>query len=39
MKRLGMITTLVGGTVALVALAVGVASIPDIQRYIRIRSM
>lgn len=39
MRSLGMLTTVVGGAVALVVLAVGVASIPDIQRYLKIRAM
>ncbi|WP_374117127.1 MULTISPECIES: DUF6893 family small protein [unclassified Streptomyces] len=39
MRTLGMITTGVAAAVALVAVAVGVKSIPDIRRYLRMRSM
>lgn len=39
MRSLGVFTTVVGGAIALVALAVGVRSIPDMQRYLKIRSM
>jgi len=38
-KELGMATTVLAAGVALVAVAVGVRSIPDIRRYFRIRSM
>jgi len=34
-----MITTAVGAAAAVVAVVVGVASIPDIRRYLKIRSM
>ncbi|MFI9106508.1 MULTISPECIES: DUF6893 family small protein [Streptomyces] len=39
MRTLGVITTGVAAAVALVAVAVGVKSIPDIRRYLRMRSM
>ncbi|MFB6507920.1 DUF6893 family small protein [Streptomyces sp. NPDC002466] len=39
MKTLGIITTGAAVAVALVAVAVGIRSIPDIRRYLRIRSM
>ncbi|WP_405620712.1 MULTISPECIES: DUF6893 family small protein [unclassified Streptomyces] len=39
MRILGMITTGVAAAVAVVAVAVGVRSIPDIRRYVRMRSM
>lgn len=39
MRTLGWTTTAVLGAGALVGLAVGVRSIPDIRRYFRIRSM
>ena len=39
MKTVGMITTGVAGVVVLVALAVGIRSIPDMRRYIKIRTM
>lgn len=34
-----MLTTVVGGAVALVVLVVGVRSIPDVQRYLKIKAM
>ncbi|MFB8035626.1 hypothetical protein ACFC5Z_22295 [Streptomyces sp. NPDC056004] len=39
MKTLGIITAGAAAAVALVAVAVGIQSIPDIRRYLRIRSM
>ncbi|MFF8618681.1 DUF6893 family small protein [Streptomyces sp. NPDC015350] len=39
MKTLGIITTGAAAAVALVAVAVGIRSIPDVRRYLRIRSM
>ncbi|MFF3955263.1 DUF6893 family small protein [Streptomyces sp. NPDC001890] len=39
MKTLGLITAGAATAVALVAVAVGIRSIPDIRRYLRIRSM
>ncbi len=39
MKNVGIMTTGVAGVVALLALALGIRSLPDIQRYLRIRSM
>jgi len=38
-RTLGIITTGVAGVVALLGVAIGVRSIPDIRRYLRIRSM
>ncbi|WP_442817660.1 DUF6893 family small protein [Streptomyces sp. NBC_01591] len=39
MKTLGIIAAGATTAVALVAVAVGIRSIPDIRRYLRIRSM
>lgn len=39
MKTLGIITAGAAAAVAVVAMAVGIRSIPDIRRYLRIRSM
>ncbi|GIF61999.1 hypothetical protein Ais01nite_00340 [Asanoa ishikariensis] len=39
MRRLGMMTAGLGAGLALVALVMTVRSIPDIRRYLKIRSM
>ncbi|MFF3176442.1 DUF6893 family small protein [Streptomyces sp. DT20] len=39
MKTLGIITAGLAAAVALVAVGVGIKSIPDVRRYLRIRSM
>jgi hypothetical protein len=39
MRAVGMVTTLVGAVVAAVVVAVGIRSVPDIQRYLKIRQM
>ncbi|MFJ2607135.1 DUF6893 family small protein [Streptomyces sp. NPDC091279] len=39
MRFLGLVTTGVAAALAAVAVAVGVRSIPDIRRYLRMRSM
>ena len=39
MRTIGIITTGVVGVVALAAVALGVRSVPDVQRYLRMRSM
>lgn len=39
MKTLGIIAAGAAAAVAVVAVAVGIRSIPDIRRYLRIRSM
>ncbi|WP_443042974.1 DUF6893 family small protein [Streptomyces sp. NBC_00370] len=39
MKTLGIITTGVAATAAAVAVVVGVMSIPDVRRYLRMRAM
>lgn len=39
MKLLGMFTAALGATAAVVAVVVGVQSIPDIRRYLRARAM
>ncbi|MFG3531803.1 DUF6893 family small protein [Streptomyces sp. NPDC047917] len=39
MKTLGIITAGAAAAVAVVAVMVGIRSIPDIRRYLRIRSM
>lgn len=39
MESVGVVTTVVVGAVALVAVAVGLRSIPDVRRYLKIRNM
>lgn len=39
MRIVGIITTIVGAVIVLIALVVGIASVPDIRRYLKIRSM
>ncbi len=39
MRTIGKLTTLVGAAVAAVAMVVGVRSIPDVKRYLKMRSM
>ena len=39
MRTIGVITTAIVTVVAIVGAAVGVKSIPDLQRYLRIRQM
>ncbi|MFE3828246.1 DUF6893 family small protein [Streptomyces sp. NPDC059092] len=39
MRSLGLITTGVAAAMVAVAVAIGVRSIPDIRRYLRMRSM
>jgi hypothetical protein len=39
MKTLGVITALLAAAVAVTAIIIGVQSAPDIQRYLKIRSM
>lgn len=39
MKTLGTITAVLGATAAAVAVVVGVRSIPDVRRYLKMRSM
>ncbi len=39
MKTVGMLTTLVGAVVAAVAVVVGIRSVPDVKRYLKMRSM
>ncbi|MDH6696251.1 DUF6893 family small protein [Streptomyces griseoviridis] len=39
MRILGLVTTGVAAAVAAVAVVVGLRSIPDIRRYVRMRSM
>ena len=39
MKTIGMATTLIGAAVAAAVVAVGIRSIPDIKRYLKIRQM
>jgi len=39
MRRLGMVTAGVGAALAVAALVLAVRSVPDIRRYLRIRSM
>ncbi len=39
MRTVGIITTSVAGVVGLFALAIGIRSVPDFKRYLRMRSM
>lgn len=39
MRTIGMFTTLVGAAVGAVAVLVGIRSVPDIKRYLKIREM
>lgn len=39
MRVVGIIATSAAGLLALIGVAVGVRSIPDVKRYLRIRSM
>jgi hypothetical protein len=39
MRMVGIITTAVGAALLLLGLALGVRSLPDIQRYLRMRAM
>ncbi|WP_443059019.1 DUF6893 family small protein [Streptomyces sp. NBC_00388] len=39
MRTLGVITAVAGAALAAAAVALGVQSIPDIRRYLRMRSM
>lgn len=39
MRKLGMVTMITILTAACVAMVVGIKSIPDVKRYLRIRSM
>ena len=39
MRTIGVLTTLLGGAVLIIALVLGVRSIPDIKRYLKIRQM
>ncbi len=39
MRTIGKLTTLVGAAVAAVAMVVGIRSIPDVKRYLKMRSM
>lgn len=39
MRALGMVTAAVGAVAAVVVVIVGVQSIPDIKRYLKIRQM
>ena len=39
MKTVGMLTTVVAAVIAAVAVGVGIRSIPDIQRYLKMRQM
>jgi hypothetical protein len=39
MRTIGVLTTLLGGAVLVIALVLGIRAIPDIQRYLRIRRM
>jgi hypothetical protein len=39
MRAVGMLTTVIGVAVAAVAVVVGVRSLPDIKRYLRMRQM
>jgi hypothetical protein len=39
MRAIGIIAASAAGSVALVGVALGIRSIPDVKRYLRIRSM
>jgi hypothetical protein len=39
MKTIGMFTSLIGGALAALAVVVGIRSIPDVKRYLKMRSM
>ena len=39
MRTLGIVTSGLGGLLAAVVVVVGIRSLPDIRRYLRIRSM
>lgn len=39
MRTVGLLTTIVGAGIAAVAAVVGVRSIPDIKRYLKMRQM
>jgi hypothetical protein len=39
MRTLGILVTMLGGLALLVAVVLGVRSLPDIQRYLKIRRM
>ena len=39
MRTVGIITTVFAGLIALFGVVIGVRSIPDVRRYLRIRSM
>ncbi len=39
MRRVGMFTTIVGAAVAALATVVGIRSVPDIKRYLKMRQM
>ncbi len=39
MRNIGIVTSIVIGAIAALCAVVGVRSIPDIQRYLKIRSM
>ncbi len=39
MRTLGLLTTVVGAGIAAIAAVVGVRSIPDIKRYLKMRQM
>jgi Family of unknown function (DUF6893) len=39
MKTIGVLTSVLGGAAAALAIVVGIRSIPDIKRYLKMRSM
>jgi hypothetical protein len=39
MKTVGIVTTGVAGALGLLALAIGIRSVPDFKRYLKMRSM
>ena len=39
MRTIGILTTLLGGAVLIIAVVLGVRALPDIKRYLRIRQM
>ncbi len=39
MRTIGMLTTIVGAAVGALAVVVGIRSIPDVKRYLKMRQM
>ena len=39
MRTVGMLTTIVGAAITAVAVVVGIRSVPDVKRYLKMRQM